>query len=123
MQREQNDRVISLDPNIRPTLIHNRDGYLARLDRLVAMADIARLSDEDLDWIAPGASFEDLARRWLDRGAKLVILTRGAEGATALTQQACRVGAGHRRQGGRHGRRRRHLHGRHPRAARRPSAC
>ena len=85
MRREQNDRVISLDPNIRPTLVHNRDGYLARLDRLVAMADIARLSGEDLDWIAPGTSFETLGRRWLDLGARLVILTRGAEGATAIT--------------------------------------
>ena len=85
MRREQNDRVISLDPNIRPTLVHNRDGYLARLDRLLAMADIARLSGEDLDWIAPGTSFETLGRRWLDLGARVVILTRGAEGATAIT--------------------------------------
>ncbi len=84
MQREQTDRVISLDPNIRPTLIHNRDGYLARLDRLVEMSDIVRLSREDLGWIAPEASFEELAARWLARGARLVILTRGSEGATAL---------------------------------------
>jgi fructokinase len=85
MKREQANRVISLDPNIRPTLVHNRDGYLARLDRLVAMADIARLSDDDLTWIAPGESFETIARRWLDLGARVVILTRGAEGATAIT--------------------------------------
>ncbi len=85
MQREQNDRVISLDPNIRPSLVRNRDGYLARLDRLVAMADIARLSAEDLDWIAPGTDFEALGRRWLERGAGVVILTRGADGATAIT--------------------------------------
>ena len=85
MKREQKDRVISLDPNIRASLVRNRDGYLARLDRLVAMADIARLSDEDLAWIAPDASFETIARRWLDRGARLVILTRGAAGATAIT--------------------------------------
>ena len=85
MKREQKDRVISLDPNIRSSLIHNRDGYLARLDRLVSMADIARLSDEDLAWMAPGASFETVARQWLDLGAKLVILTRGAAGATAIT--------------------------------------
>jgi fructokinase len=88
MQREQNNRVISLDPNIRPTLIHNRDGYLARLDRLVAMADIVRLSGEDLVWLEPGTRFEDLAARWLHRGAKLVILTRGAEGATAVSASA-----------------------------------
>ena len=87
MQREQKDRVISLDPNIRPTLVRNRDGYVARLDRLVAMVDIARLSGEDLAWIAPAADFEALARRWLALGAKMVILTRGAEGATAITAQ------------------------------------
>ena len=88
MQREQNDRVISLDPNIRPTLIRNRDGYLARIDRLVAMADIVRLSGEDLAWLEPGTRFEDLAARWLRRGAKVVILTRGAEGATAVSASA-----------------------------------
>ena len=85
MRREQNDRVISLDPNIRKSLIRNRDGYVARLDRLVAMTDIARLSEEDLDWLAPGTAFEDFARRWLDQGAKLAILTRGSAGATAVT--------------------------------------
>jgi fructokinase len=85
MQREQKDRVISLDPNIRPTLIHNREGYLARLDRLVAMADIVKLSGEDLAWLDPGARFEDRAARWLLRGAKLVVLTRGSEGATAVS--------------------------------------
>ncbi len=85
MKREQNDRVLSLDPNIRPTLVRNRDGYLARLDRLLAMVDVARLSEEDLAWIAPGTPFETLGRRWLDLGARVVILTRGAEGATAIT--------------------------------------
>ena len=85
MRREQKDRVISLDPNIRPSLVRNREGYLARLDRLVAMADIARLSEEDLAWAAPDKSFETIAREWLDRGARLVILTRGSAGATAIT--------------------------------------
>ena len=85
MKREQKDRVITLDPNIRATLVHNRDGYIARLDRLVAMADIARLSEDDLAWITPNDSFEALGRRWLDLGARMVILTRGAEGATAIT--------------------------------------
>ena len=88
MQREQNDRVISLDVNVRPTLIRNRDGYLARIDRLVAMADIVRLSNEDLAWLAPDRRFEDLATDWLGRGARLAILTRGAEGATAVTASA-----------------------------------
>ena len=51
MQREHRDRVISLDVNVRPTLIKNRDGYLARIDRLAAMSDIVKLSEEDLAWL------------------------------------------------------------------------
>jgi fructokinase len=84
MQNEHPHRVVSLDPNIRPSLIKNRDGYLDRLRRLVAMADIVKLSQDDLDWIAPGVSFEKLAADWMELGASLVILTRGDQGATAI---------------------------------------
>jgi fructokinase len=86
MQREQRDRVISLDVNVRPTLIRNRDGYLARIGRLVEMADIVKLSADDLDWLAPGGGFDGLARSWLADGARLVVLTRGADGAMAISQ-------------------------------------
>jgi fructokinase len=86
MRREFADRVISLDINVRPTLIRNRDGYLARIHRLVAMADVVKLSEEDLAWLDAAAAFDDLAARYLDLGAKIVILTRGGEGAVAVTR-------------------------------------
>ena len=85
MQREHRDRVISLDVNVRPTLIKNRDGYLARIDRLVAMSDVVKLSEEDLEWLAPGQSFDVLAHLWLTAGAKLVVLTRSSTGAVAVS--------------------------------------
>jgi fructokinase len=85
MQREFADRVISLDVNVRPTLIRNRDGYRARIDRLVAMSDIVKLSEEDIAWLEPGTPFESIAEDWLRRGAKLVILTRGGDGAVAAS--------------------------------------
>jgi fructokinase len=84
MRSESPLRVISLDPNIRPSLIKNREGYLARLERMIGMADIVKLSREDLDWIAPGADFETVAAGWLRRGPALVVLTQGAEGARAI---------------------------------------
>jgi fructokinase len=86
MRREFFDRVISLDINVRPTLIRNRDGYLARVDRLVAMTDIVKLSEEDLAWLAPDAAFADQAAHWLKLGAKLVVLTKGGEGAVAISR-------------------------------------
>jgi fructokinase len=85
MRREKTDRVISFDINVRPTLIKNRDGYLARVDRLAAMADLIKLSEEDLEWLAPSSSFEALADRLQDLGARIVVLTRGAGGAVALS--------------------------------------
>jgi fructokinase len=84
MQNERPLRVISLDPNVRPSLIKNREGYLARIERMVGMSDIVKLSREDMEWIAPGATFEDFAAAWLKRGASLVSLPSGDEGATAL---------------------------------------
>ena len=88
MQREQRDRVISLDPNIRPTLIKNRGGYLWRIDRMAAMSDIVKLSADDLAWLAPGADFAAVADRWLDHGAKLVVLTKGEAGSEARSKTA-----------------------------------
>jgi fructokinase len=87
VQREHVSRVISLDPNIRPSLIKNRDAHLARLARLAGMADIVKLSDDDLAWIAPDGSFDGLAEDWLGRGAKLVVMTQGSEGAVARTHR------------------------------------
>jgi len=86
MRNEGPLRVTSLDPNIRPSLIRSRDGYLARLDRLVEMADVVKLSDDDLAWLAPEGGFEDFAAGWLKKGAKVVILTRGGDGAIAVTK-------------------------------------
>lgn len=77
-------RVITLDPNIRPTLVTDRDSYLARLARMTALADIVKLSDEDLAWMVPGVAAKTWAERTIAHGTKLVVLTKGAEGAEAF---------------------------------------
>jgi fructokinase len=83
-RREKGERVISLDINVRSTLIRDRVDYLARIERMAAMSDIIKMSEEDLAWLAPPDGVDALAKRWLDAGAALVVLTRGAEGATAI---------------------------------------
>jgi len=55
---------------------------LERLDRLVAAADVVKLSAEDLAWLEPGpgtdpAALDDAAVRWAARGPRLVLLTDG----------------------------------------------
>lgn len=86
--RECGSRVVSLDPNIRAGFVTDRTAYLDRLMRMASHADVLKVSDEDVAWLMPGKTIEDAARVWLDGGAKVVAVTRGADGATAFTRQA-----------------------------------
>lgn len=86
MKREQAKRVISLDPNIRPGFIKDKPNHVARISRMAAMSDILKFSDEDLEWFGIEGDHEQLANHWLNHGAKLVVITKGAEGATGYTK-------------------------------------
>lgn len=81
MLREAQARVTMLDPNIRPGFIADEAGYRARIARMIAAADILKLSDEDLHWLEGPGERGDLARGLLARGPRLVLLTEGAAGA------------------------------------------
>jgi fructokinase len=81
MQRAAPDRLMMLDPNIRPGFIRDEGRYRARLTRMIALADIVKLSDEDLHWLDGPGEVDALARGLLARGPKLVLVTLGAEGA------------------------------------------
>ena len=85
LKREHETRVISLDPNIRPGFIKDKDAHMARIRRMAGMADIVKFSDEDLAWFGLEGDEDALARHWLHHGAKLVVVTRGAEGAVGYT--------------------------------------
>jgi fructokinase len=50
------------------------------------MADIVKLSDEDLAWFEKAGSPEDVIRGWLERGPKLIVLTQGSKGAIGYTR-------------------------------------
>ena len=87
MRREASRRVVSLDPNIRPSFIKDHDGHRARMKRMIAMSDIVKLSDEDLAWFGYQGGAEEAARDWLADGVSIVIVTRGANGAEAYCSQ------------------------------------
>ena len=84
MAREAKSRVISLDPNIRPGMIRDRRTHLARLHRMIALADIVKVSDEDVAWMTGKDDAAAAARKWLKLGARLVLVTRGAKGVEAF---------------------------------------
>jgi fructokinase len=86
MKREHAKRVISLDPNIRPGFIKDKQAHMARISRMAAMSDILKFSDEDLAWFGIAGDHDALASHWLSQGAKLVVITKGAEGAEGYTK-------------------------------------
>ncbi|UXS00048.1 carbohydrate kinase family protein [Agrobacterium tumefaciens] len=85
LAREHDKRLISLDPNIRPGFIKDKQKHLERISRMAAMSDIVKFSDEDLAWFGLEGDEDTLARHWLHHGAKLVVVTRGAKGAVGYT--------------------------------------
>jgi fructokinase len=76
------DALVSVDPNIRPMLAEGFGNTAAdvrrRLDRLVAAADVVKVSAEDLTWLEPDTTDLDAAAcRWAERGPAVVLLTDG----------------------------------------------
>ena len=92
--REAGRRAIVLDPNVRPSFVANEAAYRARIGRLMGMADVVKVSDEDLRWLLGPGDTGTLAEAVLARGPSLVCVTAGAEGATGFTARgAVRVPA------------------------------
>lgn len=96
--RAASERVVMIDPNIRPGFITDEAGYRARIGRMMAAADIVKLSDDDLHWLAGPGDIDDLARALLTQGPRLVCITEGAKGATGYTRDAKTFVASHKVQ-------------------------
>ncbi len=84
LSAQAGERVVMLDPNIRPGFIRDEAAYRTRLDMMLARADIVKLSDEDLHWLMGAGDVAALAEGLRAKGPKVVIITEGADGARAF---------------------------------------
>jgi fructokinase len=76
--------TITLDPNVRPSLIVDADLARARIEHLVERSDIVKVSEEDLSWIDPDHPPERTAQTWLALGPAIVAVTMAERGAAAV---------------------------------------
>ncbi|NGO81747.1 carbohydrate kinase [Streptomyces sp. YC504] len=77
----------ALDPNIRTGLIKDPAAYRARFLGWLPHVRLLKLSEEDAAWLADGAPVRTVLKQWLAAGPQAVVLTRGADGLTALTAE------------------------------------
>ena len=86
------DTVIILDPNIRENFISDVHSYRQRLQGIIEVADIIKVSDEDLDWLV-GSHADEERQVGLLRGnnTTMVVVTKGADGATAYLSSGEKV--------------------------------
>jgi len=77
--------TISIDPNVRTSIV-NAETYLKRIWRWVELADVFRLSEDDLTELFPDSQLDRLFDSWHEAGTSLIVLTRGGRSTVASFQ-------------------------------------
>jgi fructokinase len=87
MKRQASERLIALDPNVRPPAISSRAEYRRHFDDWLTHAHVVKLSNVDAAYLYPDASVEEVLEVILRTGVHLAIVTLGADGAIGRTRR------------------------------------
>ncbi|HET9070163.1 MAG TPA: carbohydrate kinase [Amaricoccus sp.] len=93
LARAKAGRFVTLDPNVRPTVEPDMDVWRERLAVLFPLADLVKISREDLELLWPGMRPETLAADLTAKGAGLVVVTDGGEAALGWTRSGLEASA------------------------------
>ena len=85
---------IVFDPNVRSSVVGDRNKYRAAVEKWVGISSVIKLSDDDISWLYPDEAMDEVAKRWIANGASLVVVTRGAKGIIGYTEHGFEEVAG-----------------------------
>ncbi len=88
VERAQGRALIAYDPNIRLNVEPRLEVWRDQIEWMLPRTQLLKVSDEDLGLVWPGLAPAEFARRALAQGVQLVVVTRGAEGASGWTAAA-----------------------------------
>ena len=77
---------IVFDPNVRSSVVGDRDKYRAAVEKWVGISSVVKLSDDDISWLYPDQSMDEVAKGWIANGVSLVVITRSANGIIGYTE-------------------------------------
>ncbi len=83
-ERASGTRFLALDPNVRLGLVRDVDSYRSRIERMIAAADLVKVSDADIEALWPGEPVIARVTQLARSGPGVIVLTRGGEALTAL---------------------------------------
>ena len=84
MARAREFATVTYDPNARPTIMGEPSEAMRQVQRMLDLADVIKVSDEDIEWLTEGRDVDTVATEWVNAGCALVVVTRGPRGASAI---------------------------------------
>ncbi len=91
LARAAETATVSYDPNCRPALMGKPADVLLGVHELLGVADVVKVSLEDLGWLMPGFTQDEVLEDWLGRGPAIVVVTLGGDGVVAGTASGQRT--------------------------------
>ena len=79
------DCLVTVDPNARPSIMHDRGSAVEIFERAARHAHLVKLSDEDSSWLYPGRPVEEVLEHLRSLGPRIAVMTLGADGACGLS--------------------------------------
>ena len=74
------------DPNIRSSVVNDRERYQAIVEKWASISDVIKMSEDDLAWLYPEMDFRSAAESFISEKTQLVVITKGSEGIDGFTQ-------------------------------------
>jgi fructokinase len=87
-RRVRDEATISYDPNCRPAVMDEVPDARPRIEALLRIADVVKVSDADLAWLRPDGGHEGFADELIEAGVSVVAVTHGAAGSV-VTGRRC----------------------------------
>ena len=78
--------LVMVDVNCRPGAVREPRAYRERMQAVLRRADVVKASAEDLEFLAPGRPHPETVAGIVRDGARLVLLTRGAQDVQVVTR-------------------------------------
>ncbi len=80
------ERLVMLDPNCRRSATPDPAAFRARIERIARRADVVKVSEDDLRFLAPDDGPDSMIERLLELGVRVVLRTHGSDDVEIRTR-------------------------------------